>query len=276
MAAATADRQLLFGLLALQNGLIDQGALVAAFQAWARDKSTALADHLVARGDFDPDDRSAIEALVDRHLKKHGGDAQKSLAVVVAGPTTIQSLAEVGDPEVEATLSLVGIGVVGDTDRTITHVLDSDTSCGQRFRIVRPHAQGGLGAVFVALDVELNREVALKQILDDFADDPVSRRRFLVEAEITGGLEHPGIVPVYGLGTYGNGRPYYAMRGSFEATVSRRRSVDSTPETRGTKGGDRGSLELRKLLRRFTDLCKRDRLCPQPGGCCTATSSRAT
>jgi len=40
----------------------------------------------------------------------------------------------------------------------------------------------------------------------------MSRQRFLLEAEITGGLEHPGIVPVYGLGTYADGRPYYAMR----------------------------------------------------------------
>jgi hypothetical protein len=39
------------------------------------------------------------------------------------------------------------------------------------------------------------------------ADDPISRQRFLLEAEVTGGLEHPGIVPVYGLGTYGDGRP---------------------------------------------------------------------
>ena len=88
----------------------------------------------------------------------------------------------------------------------------SATSDGQRFRVLRPHARGGLGAVFVALDDELHREVALKQILDRHADDPDSRQRFLLEAEITGGLEHPGIVPVYGLGTYADGRPYYAMR----------------------------------------------------------------
>jgi hypothetical protein len=54
--------------------------------------------------------------------------------------------------------------------------------------------KGGLGAVFVALDTELHREVALKQIHDRLADDPTSRRRFLIEAEISGGLEHPGIV----------------------------------------------------------------------------------
>jgi hypothetical protein len=68
--------------------------------------------------------------------------------------------------------------------------------------------RGGLGEVFVALDAELHREVALKQILERHADDPVSRQRFVAEAEITGGLEHPGVVPVYGLGTYGGGRPY--------------------------------------------------------------------
>src|SRR5206468_7342000 len=97
-------------------------------------------------------------------------------------------------------------------DATATMSVGTSTSDGQRFRVLRPHAQGGLGAVFVALDGELHREVALKQILDHHADDPASRTRFLIEAEITGGLEHPGIVPVYGLGRYGDGRPYYAMR----------------------------------------------------------------
>ena len=57
---AAADRHLLFGLLALQNGLIDQGALVAAFQAWTRDKSRSLADQLVARGDLDADARAGL------------------------------------------------------------------------------------------------------------------------------------------------------------------------------------------------------------------------
>ena len=103
-----ADRDLLFGLLALQNGLIDQGQLVAAFQAWTRDKARPLADHLVARGDLDADDRAAVEALVALHLKKHGGDAEQSLAAVPAGRSTRESLARLGDPEIEATLAHVG------------------------------------------------------------------------------------------------------------------------------------------------------------------------
>ena len=108
--------------------------------------------------------------------------------------------------------------------------------------------------MFVALDGELNREVALKQILDHHADDPASRQRFLLEAEITGGLEHPGIVPVYGLGTYGGGRPYYAMRfirGDSLKEAIERFHADESP--RRDPGGR--SLELRKLLRRFIDVC---------------------
>ena len=133
-----------------------------------------------------------------------------------AGKSTFESLARLGDPDIEETLGYVasahGSTENGDGDRTTSYAVGESTSDGQRFRILRPHAQGGLGAVFVALDSELHREVALKQILDHHADDPVSRQRFLIEAEITGGLEHPGIVPVYGLGTYAGGRPYYAMR----------------------------------------------------------------
>ena len=71
---------------------------------------------------------------------------------------------------------------------------------------------GGLGEVSVALDQQLNREVALKEIQSQFASDKSSNDRFLLEAEVTGGLEHPGVVPVYGMGRQADGRPYYAMR----------------------------------------------------------------
>src|SRR5262249_31338825 len=142
----------------------------------------------------------------------------------------------------------------GDADRTTSYAVGTATSDGQRFRVLRPHAKGGLGAVFVALDTELHREVALKQILDSHADDPTSRQRFLLEAEVTGGLEHPGIVPVYGLGTYGDGRPYYAMR--FIRGDSLKEAIEHFHADAASKtDASRRSLELRKLLRRFLDVC---------------------
>ncbi len=255
--AAAADRHLLFGLIALQVGLIDQAQLVAAFQAWARDKSRPLADHLAARGDLDEADRVAVEALAARHLTKHGGDVEKSLAAIPAGRSTRESLASIDDPDVGGTLARLGSVSThhgDDADRTASYSVGSATSDGQRFRVLRPHARGGLGAVFVALDTDLHREVALKQILDHHADDPVSRQRFLIEAEITGGLEHPGIVPVYGLGTYGDGRPYYAMR--FIRGDSAKEAVEQFHADAALQADPgRRSLELRKLLRRFLDVC---------------------
>jgi eukaryotic-like serine/threonine-protein kinase len=143
-----------------------------------------------------------------------------------------------------------------------------------RFRVLRPHVRGGLGAVFVALDTELHHEVALKQILDQHADEPVSRQRFLVEAEVTGGLEHPGIVPVYGLGTYADGRPFYAMRfirgDSLKEAIDRFHGDEALKKDQG-----RRSLELRRLLGRLVDVCNALEYA-HSRGVCIAISSRET
>jgi serine/threonine-protein kinase len=252
------NHNLLVGLLALQNGFVNQVELLAAFQSWRLDKSRSLADHLQARGDLTGAKRALLEGLLEVHVEAHGGDLEKSLAAVPAGKSTRESLARLGDPAINATLGRVASGhgstEYDDAERTATYAIGTATSDGQRFRVLRPHAHGGLGAVFVALDSELNREVALKQILEKHADDPNSRARFLLEAEVTGGLEHPGIVPVYGLGTYADGRPYYAMR--FIRGDSLKDAIERFHDDEALKQDpSRRSLELRKLLRRFTDVC---------------------
>ena len=82
--AANADRRLLFGMLALQNGIINQGQLVHAFQAWTIDNSKSLALHLEARGDLTGPKRALMEGLAEIHLEAHGDDVEKSLAAVPA------------------------------------------------------------------------------------------------------------------------------------------------------------------------------------------------
>ncbi len=103
----------------------------------------------------------------------------------------------------------------------------------------------------MAIDSELVREVALKEIKPQFADHGNSRARFLQEAEITGRLEHPGIVPVYGLGKYLDGRPYYAMR--MIKGESLQSAIEQHDETKGS--ATQRSSGPGELLQRFVDVC---------------------
>ena len=125
---------------------------------------------------------------------------------------------------------------------------------GSRFQVVRPHLRGGLGQIFIARDLELDREVALKEIHDFHADRPDSRARFIREAEITGRLEHPGIVPVYGMGRNSDGRPFYAMRlirGDTLGDAIRRYHAQAAPAPASAER----ALELRRLLGHFVTVC---------------------
>jgi eukaryotic-like serine/threonine-protein kinase len=154
----------------------------------------------------------------------------------------------------DVTLTLAPPGAPG-SDVGGSRGPDDRAVAGVRYRILRSHARGGLGEVFLALDSELHREVALKQILDDRADDPASRARFLLEAEVTGRLEHPGVVPVYSLGHDDRGRPYYAMRlvrgdSLKEAILAYHRVGRGAAREPGG-----GPVEFRKLLGRFIGVC---------------------
>jgi len=171
-----------------------------------------------------------------------------------------EELSLIADRDVQASLPHVSAareqrGPNDDPSRTQTVTVGELTSPGLRFRILRPHAKGGLSEVFVARDTELNRDVALKEIQDRYADDPRHRARFEFEAEITGGLEHPSIVPVYGLGHTADGRPFYAMRfikgDSLKAAI---RGFHEADQQHGRDPGER-MLALRALLGRFIDVC---------------------
>ncbi len=111
-----------------------------------------------------------------------------------------------------------------------------------------------MGIISKAADDELHRTVALKEIGPRYASDHLSRLRFVVEAEITGALEHPSIVPVYGLGSYPDGRPFYAMRLMADRTLR-----DAITEFHARRASSprqtRHDLDFRDLLGRFLDVC---------------------
>src|SRR5262249_5740225 len=147
---------------------------------WTQATDRPMAAILAEQGALSAPCLTLVEGLVLEHLRRHGNDPERSLAAIGVGGSTRECLARIGDPQLDASLAHVGSGPVAPDsapDRTASYSVGPATSDGQRFRVLRPHAQGGLGAVFVALDGELHREVALKQILDRHADDPISRQR---------------------------------------------------------------------------------------------------
>ena len=216
MAAIAADHHLLFGLLALQNGLIDQVQLVAAFQAWTRDKARPLAEHLVARGDLDADAASRRRGLVGaapqearrrrrkepgRHLRRRGRPARRLAATRRPGHR--------GDPG-QRRLRATGSATTPTGPPATPWAPPPPTASGSASCGLTP------GAAWAPSSWRSTPSCTARSPSSrSSTTTPTTRsaaQRFLLEAEITGGLEHPGIVPVYGLGTYGDGRPYYAMR----------------------------------------------------------------
>jgi serine/threonine protein kinase/tetratricopeptide (TPR) repeat protein len=252
MPQPRADRNLLFGILALHNGFITRDALIRAMSVWVAEKENSLGAILVRQGDLTEDNHRLLELLVRSHLGQHGDDPSQSLAALSSSAVARALLSSVPDDEV---ISCLTTGSMADAGPPAGNgLLGTSTSAGQRFRVLRPHAEGGLGAVYLARDEELNRDVALKQIKGLYSHDHDQRARFVAEAEITGGLEHPGVVPVYGLGRDELGRPFYAMR--FVKGDSLRDAIVAfhRAEVPGRDPGER-ALELRKLLGRFVDVC---------------------
>lgn len=255
MSPCSADRNLLFGILALQMEFINRGALMAGMNAWVLDKGKPIGEVLVQQGALLEEHRRLLEPLVDAHVKRHNNDPAQSLAALSSAGGGAEALRSIQDHQLQESLMHVGAAQPSaQTAPTLTH--DGPSSFDQlRFRVLRPHARGGLGQVFVARDEELGRRVALKEIRNDKAHDPNLRSRFVLEAEINGNLEHPGIVPVYGLGTYPDGRPFYAMR--FVEGDSLREAIARFHASGATRNrGEYRSLEFRQLLARFVDVCE--------------------
>ncbi|WP_435008643.1 WD40 repeat domain-containing serine/threonine protein kinase [Tundrisphaera lichenicola] len=216
-----ASRELLLGLYALESGAVDREQLVDAVRAWASSPDRVMSEVL---GGLDASTIARLEDRVARDLEATPGSPE---------------------PTMTYTPTISGRGPGPGSEGGVG---------GGRYRVVRPHARGGLGEVFLAFDGELNRPVALKELQSRRAHDPDSQDRFLLEAELTGKLEHPGIVPVYSLGRYPDGRPFYAMR--FIEGETLRAAIEqfhrASPKGSGAEDRD---LAFLRLLGSVIDAC---------------------
>jgi serine/threonine-protein kinase len=239
------DRNLLFGVLALQLDLIDRDGFVNACAAWATRKGTPLADVLTSLGLLTADDRAEVERLMERRLKRHGGDVQATLAAAADGAVR-GAVAAVGDVELARSLPPT------PSQWMALPTLAPTTPDTPRYAMLRLAGIGGIGRVWLARDSSLGREVALKELRPDRAD-PGFWDRFVREAQVTGQLEHPGIVPVYEVGRRpADNQPFYTMRFVRGRTLGD--AIAAYHERR--KRGQAGRLDLRELLGAFVQVCQ--------------------
>jgi serine/threonine protein kinase/tetratricopeptide (TPR) repeat protein len=253
------DRNLLFGVLALQGDLIDAGQFAEACTSWAARKDRTLASVLTERGWMLESDVQVVERLLERKLAKHAGSAQRGLADVAAHDARVQaSIAGIRDTMDDADVrkTLAGLSHTdGNTTEDIAP-LGKAVERRDRYTLTTLHATGGLGRIWLARDTQLDREVALKELRPKQGDNATALRRFLQEAQITGQLDHPGVVPVYEL-SYGDGnvvpggRPYYTMRFIHGRTLSQ-----AVADYHGKRAlGQGGRLDLVELLQAFVGVC---------------------
>ncbi|MBM82449.1 MAG: hypothetical protein CMJ78_17940 [Planctomycetaceae bacterium] len=137
----------------------------------------------------------------------------------------------------------------GDESKTVV-VEETSTGDSNSHKMGDLIAKGGMGAVFNARDLNICRNVAMKVMLNPQNADEKALLRFVEEAQITGQLEHPGIVPVHQLGVDKEGNLFYTMKNVRGLTLD--------DIIRGLKEQDADIVRqypLGKLLNVFTKVC---------------------
>ncbi len=241
------DQNLLFGVLALQVDLLDAGQFAEACSAWAARKTQPLAALIQERGWISAAERAHVEFLLHRKLRKHGGDAHASL-IAVSDDRARGVIAGIADVDVRQSLAELSTR----EDRTLISTVAHEPGSRQRYTLTGLHAHGGIGQVWLALDGDLGRQVALKELRPERAGDTALASRFIEEARITGQLEHPGIVPVYELARRpDDGQPFYTMRFIHGRTLAE--AARNYHDRR--QAGESRPLELIALLNAFVAVC---------------------
>ncbi len=95
--------------------------------------------------------------------------------------------------------------------RPMSDAMPTRDEAGDRYQLSGEIARGGMGAVLRGRDVDLGRDLAVKVLLEKYAHRPDVARRFIEEAQIGGQLQHPGVVPIYDIGRFGD-RPFFTMK----------------------------------------------------------------
>lgn len=240
------ENHLILVILAYECDLIDLDQMSAACRAWSAEKSQPLVELLVSRGWISAEDQTFLEKQLERKLAKHQHDPRITLNAIIRGDVC-QVLRAVDDSDINNSLSSwSGAGPLR-MDASSDATCDPELS-NLRYTWVSEVGKGGLGRVWLARDNDLAREVALKEIKPESATSDAVRR-LIKEAQITGQLQHPNIVPVYEVNR--GGRPFYTMKlvngESFAEAIARHH--------KHRRAGQEDPLSMPRLMRVFINVC---------------------
>jgi PAS domain S-box-containing protein len=240
------ERNLLIGALALQTGLIDSAQFTEAWRSCATQPDELLDQWLLDRGWILPADKPHLEYLVQRTLQQHHDDPRATR--IALHSEVRRSLAALEQIDSECTVA-VSPPVL---DASPSSLPTSQPSPDTRYAFLSLHGTGGIGRVWRAWDRHLEREVAIKELLPDKAGLAKVAARFMREAQLTGQLEHPGIVPVYELGERPDTRePFYSMRLVRGRTLTDAIAAYHSGRTQGRAD----PLDFAALLTAFAAVC---------------------
>ena len=230
-------------VVALRKTGVSERKLSEAIRSWTIHGSVSLLDHLVNVELINKATRQELASEADVLLSK----SIKNIQANSASESLIAETLEAVDPSGRIA-RLLGI-------QAATGIGASDTSEHRRamhgYRLIRKIGQGGLGRVWLAFDESLKRHVAIKEVARNNSE--AARERFDREAVITGRLEHPGIVPIYQLGTEDStGKSFYVMR--FLGKTTLHDAIMEYHERRAE--GDNDPMLIRRLLDDFVNVCQ--------------------
>ncbi|MCA9213204.1 MAG: serine/threonine protein kinase [Planctomycetales bacterium] len=172
-----------------------------------------LDEWIIQKGIASSDDLDRIRRSEVRTLVKTESDPSESRSRQLDDDLSTRNLRSQGQEHLHDARTGVGLwGKYVAKPAPASSGYSGEPGSANRYDWIEQFARGGLGAVWRAHDKNLNRTVAVKELLPDSVCSPGIVSRFIDEAVITGQLEHPGIVPIYEFGFKNDGCPYYSMK----------------------------------------------------------------
>ncbi len=279
------DRNLLFGVTAVQLQFIEPLDFARAASVWVSEEGKDLGDVLVEMGVLKRENKKLLERLIEAKLEdkevdvsatleSFGGGIEIEMPPGYTAGENVEDASltdESGDekissgPEGEGEAGLLSFGGQGDDQASRfsagRRLDDSERVTLEhpgRYTIKGEQGKGGIGVVMLAFDEHIGREVAVKRLLTERGGGSTgghtpsraaaeAAARFLREARITGQLEHPSVVPVYEIAKRTDGTLYYSMK------LVRGETLRDRIAQKSEAAGIAGRLEV---MSHFLDVCQ--------------------